>query len=77
MHEIAREYAVSIVDLDRPELQEAVAADPAAFVAGSAPVCIDEFQKVPIVPFRRGAHRSGSNGGRRSIVMAWIVFTAA
>ena len=49
MHEIAREHAVSIVDLDRPELQEAVAADPAAFVAGSAPVCIDEFQKVPIV----------------------------
>lgn len=26
-----------------------MAADPAAFVAGSAPVCIDEFQKAPIV----------------------------
>ncbi len=49
LREIAHEHAVSIVDLDRPELREAVAADPAAFVAGPAPVCIDEFQKAPIV----------------------------
>lgn len=49
LHEIAREHAVSIVDLDRPELRESVAADPAAFVGRSAPVCNDEFQKAPIV----------------------------
>lgn len=49
LHEIAREHAVSIVDLDRPELREAVAADPAAFVVGASPVCIDEFQKAPVV----------------------------
>lgn len=49
LHEIAREHAVPIVDLDRPELREAVAADPAAFVAGSSLVCVDEFQKAPIV----------------------------
>lgn len=38
-----------VVDLDDLETREAVAADPGAFVAGPAMVCIDEYQHVPEV----------------------------
>ena len=46
--EVAAEHEVEIIDLDDPVVREAVAADPATFVSGSPPVCIDEFQKAPV-----------------------------
>lgn len=47
--EVAQRHGVTMIDLDDPEVCDAVTADPATFVAGPSPVCIDEFQKAPIV----------------------------
>ena len=47
--EIARRCGVTVIDLDEPEMSDAMAADPGVFVSGPAPVCIDEFQKAPVV----------------------------
>lgn len=46
---IAQETGAVVLDLDDPAMRDAVAADPGAFVPGSQPVCIDEYQKAPIV----------------------------
>lgn len=45
--EIARLHAVGVVDLDDSAQAELVSASPADFVKGPAPVCIDEYQRVP------------------------------
>lgn len=38
-----------LVDLDDPSVRDAVVADPALFVGGEQLVCIDEYQKAPVV----------------------------
>ena len=38
-----------MIDLDDVATRDAVAADPATFVAGDRTVCIDEYQKAPVV----------------------------
>ncbi|MGK2959006.1 MAG: ATP-binding protein [Acidimicrobiales bacterium] len=38
-----------LLDLDDPATRDAVIADPIRFVAGEQPVCIDEYQKAPLV----------------------------
>lgn len=43
------EHDVPIIDLDDLDTRALAASDPAAFVTGSAPVLIDEFQHVPEV----------------------------
>ena len=47
--ELARHHSVQVVDLDEPEVRDAVETDPATFAAGPSPVCVDEFQKAPAV----------------------------
>lgn len=47
--EVARRHGVAVIDLDQPAVRDAVLSDPATFVSGPAPVCIDEFQKAPVV----------------------------
>lgn len=47
--ELARAHGVQVVDLDDPAARTAAQADPGAFVDGPAPVCIDEYQHVPVV----------------------------
>ena len=47
--ELARKHRVGIVDLDDPEVQDAVRTNPASYLATPPPVCIDEYQKVPLV----------------------------
>ncbi|WP_420611323.1 ATP-binding protein [Candidatus Poriferisodalis sp.] len=47
--DIARRHGVQVIDLDQPAVRDAVSSDPATFVSGPAPVCIDEFQKAPVV----------------------------
>ncbi len=47
--ELARAHGVEVVDLDDPTVRTAAQADPGAFVDGPAPVCIDEYQHVPVV----------------------------
>lgn len=46
---LAAARGVRVLDLDDLATRDAVAADPALFVAGPEPVCIDEFQHVPAV----------------------------
>jgi len=49
LHELAQHHAVRAIDLDEPAIRDAVEADPANFIAGPSPVCVDEFQKAPAV----------------------------
>ena len=46
---LAAAHNTDVIDLDDLETRDAVAADPAVFVSGPAPVCIDEYQHVPLV----------------------------
>lgn len=45
--ELAAAHGAHVIDLDDPATADAVGADPATFVAGPSPVCIDEYQHVP------------------------------
>ena len=47
--EVAARWGVDVIDLDDLAQRKAVAADPGTFLAGPPPVCIDEFQKAPVV----------------------------
>jgi hypothetical protein len=47
--ELAHRHGADVVDLDEPATRAAVEVDPAAFVEGPSPVCIDEYQHVPAV----------------------------
>ena len=49
LSELADRHGAVVVDLDEPAMRAAVEVDPAAFVDGAAPVCIDEYQHVPAV----------------------------
>lgn len=45
--QLAGRLGVALLDLDDPASAEAVAADPALFARGPAPVVVDEYQRVP------------------------------
>lgn len=49
LRELATSIGAAVVDLDDVATRDAVAADPSAFVAGPDPVCVDEYQKAPII----------------------------
>ena len=49
LQELAETMGAALLDLDVPATRDAVAADPSTFVAGTEPVCIDEYQKAPVV----------------------------
>lgn len=49
LREIARRLGAVLLDLDDLPTRDAVTADPTLFVAGRATICIDEYQKAPIV----------------------------
>ncbi len=49
LKEIASKHGVDVVDLDNPQVQDALRSNPIAYVETTPPVCIDEFQKVPMV----------------------------
>lgn len=46
---IASRCRAAVLDLDDSEIRSSVAQDPALYVSGAAPVCIDEYQRVPDV----------------------------
>ena len=46
---ISKAHGVGIIDLDDSAQTELVSASPADFLTGPAPVCIDEYQRVPAV----------------------------
>jgi predicted AAA+ superfamily ATPase len=49
LRQVALSRSGDVVDLDDPSIQEAVRADPSRAVAGRQLVCIDEYQKAPMV----------------------------
>lgn len=61
---LAAKHGSEVIDLDDLATREAVAADPATFVSGRAPVCIDEYQHVPVVldAIKAELNRDGSAG---------------
>jgi uncharacterized protein len=61
---VAASEGVRVIDLDDLATREAVSADPATFVSGPQPVCIDEYQHVPVVldAIKAELNRDGSPG---------------
>lgn len=49
LRQIARDVGAEVIDLDDLATRDAAQADPALFVSGDSPVCIDEYQQVPYV----------------------------
>jgi predicted AAA+ superfamily ATPase len=49
LRRVATAHGVSVVDLDDPVERDAVQANPSLAVSSPRPVCIDEYQHVPIV----------------------------
>jgi predicted AAA+ superfamily ATPase len=49
LRQLATAHGVEVLDLDDLATRDAVLADPALFVAGPGPVCIDEYQRAPVV----------------------------
>lgn len=49
LRELAQTLEARVLDLDDVATRDAVAVDPATFVEGDDPVCIDEYQHVPLV----------------------------
>lgn len=47
LHQLGRHLGRPVVDCDDPAVRAAVRDDPSGFVAGAAPVLIDEYQHVP------------------------------
>jgi uncharacterized protein len=47
LRQVADEVGASVIDLDDLSTRDAAQADPALFVAGDPPVCLDEYQHVP------------------------------
>jgi predicted AAA+ superfamily ATPase len=61
---LAAKHRTEVIDLDDLATREAVRADPATFVSGPAPVCIDEYQHAPVVldAIKAELNRDGSPG---------------
>jgi predicted AAA+ superfamily ATPase len=49
LRSLAAGVGAEIVDLDDVTVRDAVARDPGTFVAGARPVCVDEYQHVPLI----------------------------
>lgn len=51
LREIAAETGAEVIDLDAPEVRAVFESDPGAFIpaGGNHPICVDEYQKVPMV----------------------------
>lgn len=49
LRHLARDTGAEVIDLDDVAVREAVARDPGTFLAGPTPICVDEYQHVPLV----------------------------
>jgi len=62
---LAREFGVSVIDLDDLNTRNAVAADPDSAVISSGTICIDEYQKVPrVLDVMKAELNKGATPGR-------------
>ena len=64
LRDLASAHGVGVVDLDDSATRDALNADPAGFVSGGFPICIDEYQKAPLVldAIKARLNREGSRG---------------
>lgn len=46
---LADRHGVGVIDLDDPAVRDALAADTSTFLSGPRPVCVDEYQHLPVV----------------------------
>jgi predicted AAA+ superfamily ATPase len=62
---LAQEHGVEVIDLDDIEIREAVAGNIGLVTSGAAPLCIDEYQRVPEVldAIKTRLNREGSRPG--------------
>lgn len=62
---LARDHGVEVIDLDDIEVREAVAGNLGLVTSGKAPLCIDEYQRVPDVldAIKTRLNREGSRAG--------------
>ena len=65
---IVRRTNGRVIDLDDVATQEAVATDPATMVGGAGPICIDEYQRAPIVLDAIKAELNRSSGPGRYVL---------
>lgn len=49
LNEIAASTGAPLLDLDEPAIRAAVTDDPSTFISGGPPLCVDEYQKVPLI----------------------------
>jgi predicted AAA+ superfamily ATPase len=49
LRSLAASIGAEVVDLDDVAVRDAVARDPGTFMAGTGPVCVDEYQHVPLI----------------------------
>lgn len=56
---------VDVIDLDNPEVRDAVMANPTLALSGAGPICIDEYQKAPEIldALKARLNRNGSPPG--------------
>jgi len=62
---LARDRGVPVIDLDDVEIREAVAGNLALVTGGPAPLCVDEYQRVPdaLDAIKTRLNREGSRAG--------------
>jgi energy-coupling factor transporter ATP-binding protein EcfA2 len=65
---LADAHNADVIDLDDPATRDAVLADPGLFVAGTPPVCVDEYQKAPLVLDAIKAQLNKSTGPGRFLL---------
>lgn len=65
LRDVVRRHGVGVVDLDDPAVLRLVVDDPGGFVDSRAPVCIDEYQRAPVVldAIKARLNRSSDPGG--------------
>ncbi|GAA4961736.1 ATP-binding protein [Kineococcus glutinatus] len=64
LRDLAASLGAEVLDLDDLATRDAVTRDPALFMAGPSPVCVDEYQKAPLVldAIKAELNRSGRPG---------------
>ena len=77
LHRFAADVGRSVLDLDDVEVREAVVGNLASVVGGAAPVCVDEYQRVPDIldALKARLNREGSLPGTAVITrgIAWRI----
>lgn len=65
LHEFASHHRVDVLDLDESTLRDAAERNLSAFIGGPLPLCIDEYQRLPVIldEIKSLLNRNGSLAG--------------